>query len=305
MSTYQPPFENLPIFCDTVFPHKTTDTGNYVELSGNQTIDGVKNFVTPPTCSIQPSSANELSNKAYIDNVGANYVDISSTQIVGGNKTFSNGVSCGGIRVSGDINQSTGKFVNSGTTSGALGSGTFKNFYGTIWRMSGSSATSGTGAGYSPLLYSGDIMGQTTGWGCDIEGASFPSYTYNAVTIPAEGRDQWDIATGRWTCRINGNYLIQPSIYIRATNGDIRLYLALNRATGTYTNYIIKAEGGVIANETQVSYSNTLSLEVGDTISIVVYSTTGSYVRPYFEASSLSTTNLLHYTTLTINRIVG
>ena len=38
---------------------------------------------------------------------------------------------------------------------------------------------------------------------------------------------------------------------------------------------------------------------------VEVYSTTGSFIRPFFEASSLSTTNLTHYTTLTIKRIVG
>jgi hypothetical protein len=154
-------------------------------------------------------------------------------------------------------------------------------------------------------LYNGDVVGAGTGWGCDVEGSCFPSYTYNATTIPAEARDQYNNVNGMWSCRVNGNYLIQPSIFVRATDGAVRLYLTLNRATGTYSKYIIKADGGVITDETQISYSNTLSLDVGDRILIEVYSTTGSYIRPFFEASSLATTNLTHYTTLTINRIVG
>ena len=173
MTTYNPPLETLPVFCDSVFPQKTTDTGNYVELTGDQTIGGKKNFLEPPVCSITASTATQLVNKSYVDNLGSGYVDLVSTQTIGGNKTFTNSISCDGMRTSGDINQSLGKFVNSGGTSGATGSGTFKNFYGMIWRMSGSSATSGTGAGYSPLLYTGDVVGAGTGWGCDVEGASF------------------------------------------------------------------------------------------------------------------------------------
>ena len=36
MTTYNPPLETLPVFCDSVFPEKTTDTGNYVELTRDQ-----------------------------------------------------------------------------------------------------------------------------------------------------------------------------------------------------------------------------------------------------------------------------
>lgn len=293
MAAYDKPLNDLALYCDTMFPEQT-ETGDFVKLIGNQTIAGIKTFNEPPVCSITD-----------VDNLGAGYVDLISTQIIGGNKNFTNSISCGGMRTSGDINQSSGNFVNGNASTGQNGSGSFKGFTGMIWRMTGSSATSGSGAGYSPLLYTGDVVGAGTGWGCDVEGNSFPSYNNGGVTIPAEARDQWTNASGFWSCRVAGNYLIQPSIYVRATYGAVRLYLTLNRATGTYSKYIIKAEGGVITDETQISYSNTLSLDVGDRILIEVYSTTGSYIRPFFEASSLATTNLTHYTTLTINRIVG
>ena len=304
MSAYDPPLNNLAVYCDTMFPAQE-ETGNFVLLTGNQTIAGIKTFNDPPVCSITASSATQLVNKSYVDNLGAGYVDLTTTQTIGGNKSFTNSISCGGLRTSGDVNQSSGNFVNSNASTGQNGSGSFKNFTGMIWRMTGSSAGSGTGGGYSPLLYNGDIVGAGTGFGCDVEGNSFPSYNNGGVNVPAEGRDQWVNASGFWSCRVKGNYLIQPSIFIRDTDGAVRLYLTLNRASGTYSKYIIKADGDVITSETQVSYSNTLSIDVGDRLLIEVYSTTGSYIRPYFEASSLATTNLTHYTTLTINRIVG
>jgi len=304
MAAYDKPLNDLAIFCDTMFPEQT-ETGDFVELIGNQTIYGIKTFLEPPICGITASTATQLVNKSYVDNLGAGYVDLTTTQTIGGNKSFTNSITCGGIRTNGDVNQSSGNYVNSNPNSGQNGSGSFKNFKGMIWRMTGSSAGSGTGGGYSPFLYNGDIIGSGTGWGCDVEGNSFPSYNNSGVTIPVEGRDQWVNASGFWSCRVAGNYLIQPSIFIRDTDGAVRLYLTLNRASGTYSKYIIKADGAVITSETQVSYSNTLSLDVDDRLLIEVYSTTGSYIRPYFEASSLSTTNLTRYTTLTINRIVG
>ena len=43
-TAYDKPLNDLAIFCDTMFPEQT-ETGNYVELIGNQTINGIKTFL--------------------------------------------------------------------------------------------------------------------------------------------------------------------------------------------------------------------------------------------------------------------
>ena len=42
-------------------------TTNFVDLTSNQTIGGVKTFSSVPVCATQPTSNNELANKAYVD----------------------------------------------------------------------------------------------------------------------------------------------------------------------------------------------------------------------------------------------
>jgi hypothetical protein len=43
MSAYDQPLNNLAIYCDTMFPEQT-ETGDFVKITGNQTISGIKTF---------------------------------------------------------------------------------------------------------------------------------------------------------------------------------------------------------------------------------------------------------------------
>lgn len=47
-----------------------TAGGSFVDLSTNQTINGIKNFVSVPTCSTLPTANNMLANKQYVDSLG-------------------------------------------------------------------------------------------------------------------------------------------------------------------------------------------------------------------------------------------
>jgi len=47
----------------------TNDLSNYVALTGNQTIAGVKTFSSVPECATTPTTASQLTRKAYVDNL--------------------------------------------------------------------------------------------------------------------------------------------------------------------------------------------------------------------------------------------
>ena len=67
MASYDKPLNDLAIYCDTMFPEQT-ETGDFVTLIGNQTLNGEKVFLEPPKCSITVSTATQLVNKSYVDN---------------------------------------------------------------------------------------------------------------------------------------------------------------------------------------------------------------------------------------------
>jgi len=64
-----------------------------VSLGGDETINDVKTFSQLPLCSTLPTLNQQLANKQYVDNhlIGS-YVDLTTNQTIGGNKTFTNRV---------------------------------------------------------------------------------------------------------------------------------------------------------------------------------------------------------------------
>lgn len=63
-----------------------------VNLTGNQTIAGVKTFSSPPVSATNPTNNNQVANKAYVDTVGNTAVKLTGDQTIAGTKTFSSPV---------------------------------------------------------------------------------------------------------------------------------------------------------------------------------------------------------------------
>lgn len=63
-----------------------------VNLTGNQTIAGVKTFSSPPISATNPTANNQVANKAYVDTVGNTAVKLTGNQTIAGTKTFSSPV---------------------------------------------------------------------------------------------------------------------------------------------------------------------------------------------------------------------
>lgn len=63
-----------------------------VNLTGNQTIGGVKTFSSPPVSATNPTANNQVANKAYVDTVGNTAVKLTGNQTIAGTKTFSSPV---------------------------------------------------------------------------------------------------------------------------------------------------------------------------------------------------------------------
>lgn len=51
-----------------------------VNLTGNQTIAGVKTFSSPPISATNPTANNQVANKAYVDTVGNTAVKLTGNQ---------------------------------------------------------------------------------------------------------------------------------------------------------------------------------------------------------------------------------
>lgn len=60
-----------------------------VNLTSDQTIEGVKTFSAVPIVATQPTDDNEIANKAYVDSVGNTAVKLTGNQTIAGTKTFS------------------------------------------------------------------------------------------------------------------------------------------------------------------------------------------------------------------------
>ena len=89
MAAYNNPIDEVPIFNNTLFPTKTAQASDFVEIVSNQTIDGVKTFTSPPVSTIAPTENTQIANKQYVDSVGATLVDKTTAETIAGIKTFS------------------------------------------------------------------------------------------------------------------------------------------------------------------------------------------------------------------------
>jgi len=102
MTSYIPPTINTPIFDPTQFTDDNAITisegdGRYLRFpisQGSETINGNLTITNEAICSTIPSGNTSLTNKLYVDNaisaVTTGYVDITSTQSISGEKTFTN-----------------------------------------------------------------------------------------------------------------------------------------------------------------------------------------------------------------------
>lgn len=85
-----------------------------VNLTGNQTIAGVKTFSSVPVCATQPTNANQVANKAYVDRL-KQVPDYSAAISITPNKAFTpnfNGV----VEVYCDFTNNGGFSINLGNT---------------------------------------------------------------------------------------------------------------------------------------------------------------------------------------------
>ena len=89
MAAYDPPLNDLALYCDTMFPEQT-ENGDFVKLTGNQTISGIKTFLEPPICGITASTATQLVNKSYVDNSIAS-IPVGYTPVLLSNVLISSG----------------------------------------------------------------------------------------------------------------------------------------------------------------------------------------------------------------------
>ena len=102
MTSYIPPTINTPIFDPTQFTDDNPITisegdGRYLRFpisQGSEIINGDLTIINEAICSTIPSGNTSLTNKLYVDNaistVTTGYVDITSTQSISGQKTFTN-----------------------------------------------------------------------------------------------------------------------------------------------------------------------------------------------------------------------
>ncbi|MBR3598452.1 MAG: hypothetical protein IKL53_01095, partial [Lachnospiraceae bacterium] len=79
-----------------------------VNLTTNQTIAGVKTFSAPPVSATNPTTDNQLANKAYVDSVGNAKVALTDNQTIAGNKTLSGATTFNGAITSKGANTFSG-----------------------------------------------------------------------------------------------------------------------------------------------------------------------------------------------------
>lgn len=65
------------------------NTDAVINLTDNQTIKGIKTFSAVPVVATQPTDANQVANKAYVDSISNTTVKLTNNQTIAGVKTFS------------------------------------------------------------------------------------------------------------------------------------------------------------------------------------------------------------------------
>lgn len=223
MSIY-PPTSGTSFFSNNSFKAKT-EINNSVELFGNQKINGVKTFISPPICDAVASSSNELTNKSYIDNELDNVVKKTGDDTIQGTKIFSSAPICtlvpngpnqltnktyvdnfvsksGNDTISGTKTFSNDIQLNSGShfinNSSLNSGGSFKNFTPAMWRMTDNHLSSGNVPYYSEFPHekiirvygntNANVLFSDGGLGCEFIGSPLPSYikySINAIQTPS------------------------------------------------------------------------------------------------------------------------
>lgn len=103
-----------------------------VNLTTNQTIAGVKTFSAPPVSATNPTTNNQLANKAYVDSVGNAKVALTGNQTIAGNKTLSGTTTLAATVINGATQlkgavTATGAITSSGNVIFNTGQVTFNN----------------------------------------------------------------------------------------------------------------------------------------------------------------------------------
>ena len=149
--------------------------------------------------------------------------------------------------------------------------GSFSNYKGMIWQMSGDA----TGNGFpsstsSPQTYDanykcnfpGDYFRigvidsfNTRGFGCDTIGNGFPN----------ESASQYNTSTGIWTCNTTGKYLIQVNLSVRScpTNQRIRLWRSKSTEISFDWEYL-KGDSNNTNSNQQLTLCSILELKSAD-----------------------------------------
>ena len=278
MSTYKPPLENVVTFCDTLFSSKTDNTGEYVELVGNQVISGLKSFSIPPVSSINPSSGNQLANKSFVDGITANQVTTDTAQTISAVKTITANIETNNMR-----------FVNTGNTDGTSGV-TFNKFCSPIWTMAG--RFRGSGNNISITYGANTIIGRhlgPNGFGCEATGSLHPAYINNGSNIPAESNSQFT-SSGTFEIRVKGTYQIQVALFLTSAS-NARFFLNMYKG-GSVTALFLKGDN--YTYNPQGFF--TVQLDVGDSI----WLSAGYNLTMYLEGSGGT-----YHSWMTVTRYIG
>lgn len=99
---------------------------NYVTLNTNQTITATKTFTALPQSSVAPTIGPQLTNKTYVDGLGAGYVTLTTAQTITGLKTINTNLRLNNARTlffgtttGAELNFTTGNFyINNASTGG-------------------------------------------------------------------------------------------------------------------------------------------------------------------------------------------
>jgi len=175
-----------------------------------------------------------------------------------------------------NINLNGGNHINFQNTGGS-----FSNYNGMIWEMSGDGAGSqipnngsftGSYRNYSssgtaePYVIGRIDATNSKGWGVKTIGNGFIN----------ENATQYNTSTGNWTCRTRGKYLIQVNIATsnaRINHPFLLYYTTGNSAKFEYIRYWGRNDVYNYNSYTTFNASSIIDLSVDDTISIRIHPT--------------------------------